>query len=146
MPDRAKVMGALCLCAMAYILSELVKPAFLEDYNFGYFTYVNMLIGVIIGWTFMGKRAGYGVVPAFNSGVTAIISLMFVAIAVQSVNEMLRLAMRNRYDGPFDAVLSIIPIGLDYLVLVSNVPFWGTALIGGALSGLIVEAVWLRWR
>jgi hypothetical protein len=42
--------------------------------------------------------------------------------------------------------LAIIPIGLDYAVLISTVPFWGTALIGGALSGLIVEAVWQRWR
>ena len=146
MPDRAKVMAALCLCALAYILSEMVKPQFLEDYNFGYFTHVNMLLGVIVGWTFMGKRAGSGVVPAINNGVTGIASLLFLAVTVQSINEMLRLAMRKRYDGPFEAVLSIIPIGLDYTVLISTIPFWSTAFIGGALSGLIVEAVWQRWR
>jgi hypothetical protein len=146
MPDRAKVMGALCLCAMAYILSEMVKPQFLEDYNFGYFTYVNMLLGLIVGWTFMGKRAGFGVVPAINNGLTGILALLLLAVSIQSANEMLRPAMRLRYDGPFEAVLAIIPIGLDYTVLISTVPFWGTALIGGALSGLIVEAVWQRWR
>ncbi|MFT5797241.1 MAG: hypothetical protein ACI84R_001298 [Candidatus Azotimanducaceae bacterium] len=146
MPDRAKVMGALCLCAMAYILSEMIKPQFLEDYNFGYFTYVNMLLGVIVGWTFMGKRAGFGLVPAVNNGVTGVISLLMLAVAVQSINEMLRLSMRSRYDGAFDAVLSIIPIGLDFILLVSTLPFWGTAIIGGVLSGLIVEAVWRRWR
>jgi len=146
MPDRAKVMGALCLCAMAYILSEMVKPQFLEDYNFGYFTYVNMLLGLIVGWTFMGKWAGFGVKLAINNGLTGILALLLLAVSIQSANEMLRLAMRLRYDGPFEAVLAIIPIGLDYTVLISTVPFWGTALIGGALSGLIVEAVWQRWR
>ena len=145
MPDRAKVMGALCLCAMAYILSEMVKPQFLEDYNFGYFTYVNMLLGLIVGWTFKGKRAGFGVVPAINNGLTGILALLLLAVSIQSANEMLRPAMRLRYDGPFEAVLAIIPIGLDHTVLISTEPFWGTALIGGALSGLIVEAVWQRW-
>lgn len=94
----------------------------------------------------MGKRAGFGIVPAINNGITGVVSLFLLAVAVQSINEMLRLAMRHRYDGAFDAVLSVIPLGLDYTVLISTVPFWGTAIIGGALSGLIVEAVWQRWR
>ena len=54
--------------------------------------------------------------------------------------------MRHRFDGAFEAILEIIPIGLDYLVLISTVPFWGTALLGGILAGLVIEAVWLRWR
>jgi hypothetical protein len=131
---------------MAYIMSEMVKPQFQEDFNFGYFTYVNMLLGVVVGWAFMGKRAGFGIVPAINNGITSVVSLFLVAVAIQSANEMLRLAMRLRYDGAFDAVLSIIPIALDYTILVSTIPFWGTTLIGGILSGLIVEAVWRRWR
>ncbi len=146
MPDRAKVMGALCLCALAYILSEMIKPHFLEDFNFGYFTYVNMVLGVLVGWIFMGKRAGFGIVPAINNGITGVVTLVIIAVAIQSVNEMLRLAMRHRFDGAFEAVLEIIPIGLDYLVLISTVPFWGTALVGGILAGLVIEAVWLRWR
>jgi hypothetical protein len=146
MPDRARVMGALCLCALAYILSEMVKPHFLEDYNFGYFNYVNMVLGVWVGWKFMGKRAGFGLVPAINNGITGAVSLIMLSITVQSINEMLRLAMRHRYDGAFEAVLSIISIGLEYLVLISTIPFWGTAVVGGILAGLVIEAVWMRWR
>lgn len=146
MPDRAKVFGALCLCAMAYILSEMVKPQFLEGTNFGYFTYVNMLLGVVVGWMLLGRRAGLGLVPAINNGITSIVSLIILAVATQGINEMLRLAMRNRYDSPFEAVLSIVPLGLEFVVKVSTISFWGTALIGGILSGLIVEAIWKRWR
>jgi hypothetical protein len=146
MPDSSRVMGALCLCAMAYILSEMSKSQFIEDFNFGYYTYVNMLLGVIVGWTFMGKRAGNGLVPAINNGVTAMFSLLTLAILVQSINEMLRLAMRNRYDGPFEAVLSVVGIGLDYIVKISTIPFWSTAFVGGIICGLIVEALWHSLR
>jgi hypothetical protein len=44
MPSTSKVSGSLCLCALAYILSELAKPQFIEDFNFGNFTYVSMLV------------------------------------------------------------------------------------------------------
>lgn len=146
MPDRAKVVGALCLCILAFILTEIIKPQFLEGTNFGYLTHVNMVVGAVVGWVFMGKRAGNGVVPAINNGITGIITLIFLAITVQSINEMLRLSMRNRYDGPFEALLSIISLGFDYVVKISTVPFWGTAIVGGIISGLILESVWRRWR
>ena len=141
MPDSAKLFGAICLCALAYILSEMVKPHFLEDYDFGYFNYVNMALGLFVGWKILGKQAGFGLMPAINNGLTSIISLLFLALLVQSINEMLRLAMRSRYDGAFDALVALIPIGIDLTVLVSTIPFWATAVAGGILSGLVVEVI-----
>ena len=52
--------------------------------------------------------------------------------------------MRGRYDTLFDALLGIVPIGIDFVVQVSSTALWGTALIGGILAGLIVEANWNR--
>jgi len=144
MPSSSKVSGSLCLCALAYILSELAKPQFIEDFNFGYFTYVSMLVGVIIGWVLMGKRAGIGLVSAINNGVTSTFSMVLVVIFIQSANEMIRLSMRGRYDGLVEALLEIIPIGIDFVVKVSSTALWGTALIGGIVAGLIVEAIWHR--
>ena len=141
MPSSTKVASSLCLCALAYILSELVKPTFIEDYNFGYFTYVSMLVGVIVGWTSMGERVGFGLVPAINNGITGTFSMVASVIFIQSANEMIRLSMRGRYDTLFDALLGIVPIGIDFVVQVSSTGLWGTALIGGILAGLIVEAI-----
>ena len=76
MPSTSKVSGSLCLCALAYILSELAKPQFIEDFNFGNFTYVSMLVGVIVGWVIMGKLAGFGLVSAVNNGVTSTFSMV----------------------------------------------------------------------
>ena len=144
MPSSSKVSGSLCLCALAYILSELAKPQFIEDFNFGYFTYVSMLVGVIVGWVIMGKRAGFGLVSAVNNGVTSTFSMVLVVIFIQSANEMIRLSMRGRYDGLVEALLAIIPIGIDFVVKVSSTALWGTALIGGIVAGLMVEAIWHR--
>ncbi|MDE1131479.1 MAG: TrgA family protein [Ascidiaceihabitans sp.] len=144
MPSSTKVASSLCLCALAYILSELVKPTFIEDYNFGYFTYVSMLVGVIVGWTSMGERVGFGLVPAINNGITGTFSMVASVIFIQSANEMIRLSMRGRYDTLFDALLGIVPIGIDFVVQVSSTALWGTALIGGILAWLIVEAIWNR--
>ena len=144
MPSSTKVASSLCLCALAYILSELVKPTFIEDYNFGYFTYVSMLVGVIVGWTSMGERVGFGLIPAINNGIMGTFSMVASVIFIQSANEMIRLSMRGRYDTLFDALLGIVPIGIDFVVQVSSTALWGTALIGGVLEGLIVEAIWNR--
>jgi len=144
MPNTSKVSGSLCLCALAYILSELAKPQFIEDFNFGNFTYVSMLVGVIVGWVIMGKLAGFGLVSAVNNGVTSTFSMVLVVIFIQSANEMIRLSMRGRFDGLFEALLEIIPIGIDFVVKVSSTSLWGTALIGGIVAGLIVEAIWHR--
>ena len=144
MPSGTKVASSFCLCALAYILSELVKPTFIEDYNFGYFTYVSMLVGVIVGWTSMGERVGFGLIPAINNGIMGTFSMVASVIFIQSANEMIRLSMRGRYDTLFDALLGIVPIGIDFVVQVSSTALWGTALIGGVLAGLIVEAIWNR--
>ena len=144
MPSSTKVASSLCLCALAYILSELVKPTFIEDYNFGYFTYVSMLVGVIVGWTSMGERVGFGLVPAINNGITGTFSMVASVIFIQSANEMIRLSMRGRYDTLFDALLGIVSIGIDFVVQVSSTALWATALIGEILAGLIVEAIWNR--
>ena len=144
MPSSTKVASSLCLCALAYILSELVKPTFIEDYNFGYFTYVSMLVGVIVGWTSMGERVGFGLIPAINNGIMGTFSMVASVIFIQSANEMIRLSMRGRYDTLFDALLGIVPIGIDFVVQVSSTALWGTALIGGILAGLIAEANWNR--
>ena len=61
MPDSSKVSGSFYLCA---------------------------LVGVIIRWVIMGKRAGFGLMSAVNNGVT---STFLIVIFIQCANEMSRL-------------------------------------------------------
>jgi hypothetical protein len=146
MPDAARLVSALCLALIAFIVSGQVMPLMPEGTDFGWFTWINVALGVIVGWIVMGKRAGRGVTAAINNGITGVVSLVFWALFVQGSYEMVRQAMRNRYDGPFEALSSIFIIGMEYglIMLVPSIIF--TLLIGGVLAGFAADYAKKRWN
>ncbi|MBO9449636.1 TrgA family protein [Tropicibacter sp. R16_0] len=146
MPDAARLVAALSLALIAFIVSGLVMPLMPEGMDFGYFTWVNVGLGVICGWVVMGKRAGRGITPAINNGVTGVLALLFWGLFVQGAYEMFRQAMRNRFDGPFEALGAIFTIGFDYGLTIMVPSIIWTLLVGGVLAGLATEFAWRQWR
>lgn len=146
MPDAARLLAALSLAVIAFIVSGQIIPLFPEGTDFGWFTWVNVAIGAITGWVLMGRRAGKGITPAINNGLTGVAVMVFWGLFVQGTNEMVRLAMRNRYDGPFEAILAIFEIGFEYgqTIAVPNIIL--TLLVGALVSGLLTEYAWRTWR
>jgi hypothetical protein len=59
---------------------------------------------------------------------------------------MMRLAMRHRYDGAFEAIVAIFQIGAEYAVLIATVSIGIALLISAVISGLLTEYVSKRWR
>ncbi|MEX0320272.1 MULTISPECIES: TrgA family protein [unclassified Ruegeria] len=146
MPTASRLVAALCLALLAFIVSGQVMPRMPEGTDFGYFTWVNVALGIVCGWVVIGKRAGRGTTWAINNGLTGMAALVFWALFVQGCYEMVRLAMRHRYDGPFEALLAIFQIGVEYgAVLIFPNTIW-TLLIGGVIAGLLTESAWHRWR
>ena len=146
MPNAARLVAALSLALIAFIVSGLVMPLMPEGMDFGYFTWVNVGLGVLCGWIIMGKRAGRGITPAINNGVTGVLSLLFWRLFVQGAYEMFRQAMRNRFDGPFEALGAIFTIGFDYGLTIMVPSIIWTLLVGGVLAGLATEYAWRQWR
>ncbi len=146
MPTGARLTAALCLALLAFILSSEIMPLMPEGTDFGYFTLINIAIGLIIGWVVMGKRAGRGFVPAINNGIGGVAVMLFWGLFIQGTYEMFRLAMRNRYDGPFEALSAIFTIGLDYAIVIFVPVVIVTVLVGALLSGLVTEHASRRWR
>jgi hypothetical protein len=146
MPDGAKLMAAVLLGALGFILSDMIKALMDEDINFGYFSYVNVLLGVVVGWSLVGRRAGRGVTFAINNGFTGVIAMVMLGLFVQGSNEMLRLAMRNRYDSAFEAIISIVEHMMEYALVMSTVPIAVVVVLGGIIAGLCTEVAWHRWR
>lgn len=146
MPDAARLLAALSLALIAFVVSGQVKPLMPEGTDFGYFTYVNMVIGALCGWIVMGKRAGKGVTAAINNGITGVVSMVLWALFVQGIVEMVRLAMRNRYGNPFEALGAIFQIAAEYgyMILVPNILI--TLLVGALIAGAITEFAWRNWR
>ena len=146
MPDAARLVAALSLALLAFIVSGQIMPLMPEGMDFGYFTWVNVGIGVLAGWVVMGKRAGRGTTSAINNGLTGMVVLLFWGIFVQGAYEMWRQALRNRYDGPFEAIGAIFRFGLKEGVVLLAPHIIATLLIGGVLAGLATEYAWRRWR
>ena len=72
--------------------------------------------------------------------------LVFWGLFIQSCNEMVRIAMKNRYDGAFEALVAIFEIGAEWALLMSTIPIWTTLLVGGMIVGLAAEFAWRTWR
>lgn len=146
MPTLSRLVAAVCLALLAFILSRQIMPQMPEGMNFGNFIYVNMLLGILVGWKVVGSRAGRGATSAINNGLTGVAALVFWGLFVQACYEMVDQAMHNRFDGPFEALLGILEIGAEFGLILLVPTIILTALVGGALSGLATEFAWRRWR
>ena len=147
MPTAARLVAAVCLAVLAYFLSLVVMPLMPDSTDFGYFIPVNVVLGLCAGWIVMGPRAGRGgITPAINNGLTGVFVLVLWALAAQAINEMVRLAMRNRYDGPFEAITAIFQIGAEWAWLIATAEFLVTAVIGAVIAGLLTEFAGRRWK
>lgn len=139
MPTAAKLMAAICLAVVGYILSLMVMPLMPESTDFGYFIPLNIFLGLCVGWFVMGRRAGRGTTAAINNGLTGVFVLMLWGVGVQAINEMIRLAMRNRYDGPFEAMVAVFQIGAEFAVIIMTAPIAIVAVIASIITGVLVE-------
>ncbi|WGW03172.1 TrgA family protein [Tropicibacter oceani] len=146
MPTAAKLVAALCLAALGYAISELIKTLEPASTDFGIFSIVNALLGLICGWVIIGGRAGRGQAAAVSNGITGTVALVFWGLFIQGGNEMLRLAMRNRFDGPVEALAAIFEIMIDFGQVLLNPMVIGGLICGALVTGYLSEIAAGRWR
>lgn len=146
MPNAARLVAAVGLTILAFIASGMIIPLLPEGTNVGYFPFVNMALGWLVGWYVMGKRAGRGVTAAINNGFTGVVSLVFWGLFVQGCYEMVRLAMRNRYGDAFESLLAIFEIMIENGKILLDLQLIVTLVVGGVITGLLTENAWRRWR
>jgi hypothetical protein len=146
MPTAAKAVAALCLAALGYLASEVVKTLLPEIENFGRFSEINALIGAIVGWIIVGKRAGRGTKDAVGNGLTGVAALLFWTLFFHACLEMFDLALKRRFDGPVEAFSSIFEIAIEYMGLLMNPMMIATLLIGALLTGYFSEYAARRWK
>ena len=146
MPTASRLVAALCLLVIAFLVSGMIIDNGEEGKDYGYFTYINMGLGLICGWVVMGKRAGRGWTAAINNGLTGVASLVFWGLFVQGTHEMFSQAMRHRFGGPFEALLAIFEIGIDFGKQLVVPEILITLGVGAILSGVLTEIASRRWR
>ncbi|WP_439142374.1 TrgA family protein [Planktotalea sp.] len=139
MPTAARVIAALCLAALAWLVSEQIKELFEDDKPFGNFNLINTGIALVVGWQVVGSRAGRGMSAAINNGLTGGIMLFLWCSLAHGAIEMFERSMRNRYDGALEALAAMFQLIAENAILVATPLILGTLVVGSALSGLFAE-------
>ena len=114
MPTGGKLIGALIFAALAYLLTDLIKPLLPEGSRIGWFSPVNALVGFLMGWNILGRNAGKSYRNAFGYGFTTLAATLFWCLLLWSGYEMLRRSMRLYYDGPVHALQEMAQLFFEY--------------------------------
>jgi len=145
MPTAGKLVAAIGLGALGWIGSELFRPLMDEGTNFGWFNYVNAGLGLICGWRVTGRRLGLGYATGISAGLTGMAVLVFWALFVQSLNEMLRLTLDGRITGVMNGLTEMFELGTEYATVMLDGTLIGVLLAGGFLAGAVAEWAERRW-
>ena len=146
MPSAANLAAAIMLGIVALMTTSFIPPLLPEGQAIGNLYWVNLAIGIVVGWVTVGRRTGRGWVGGINAGITGAVMLLIWGLFIQSANEMTRLAMRNRYDNAMEAIVAIFQIMAEWGLMIMVLPVILTLLIGGVVAGLVAEAAAQRWR
>jgi hypothetical protein len=145
LPTAARLVAAISLAVLGWLASDLVRPLMPPQTAFGWFNYVNAVLGALCGWFVIGSRAGRGMIDALANGLTGVLALIIWAFFVQSLNLMLAQSLDNKYDGPVEAIVGIFNNAVDYAQYLIDPTLIGVLLVGGMLCGVLAEFASRRW-
>lgn len=145
MPTIPKVIAALFFAALGYFSGDLVKPLLPEGRQAGWLNETLMFIGFLSGWWMSGGRAGEGTRAGFGYGLTSAALLVFWGVFLFAGYEALDMSMARRFDGPMEAIMAMLAIGLGYFRLIATPGIIGTMIVGGLFGGWLTEWSAKRW-
>lgn len=146
MPTAAKLFAALAFTAVGFFGANVAIPHLPEGSQIGAFVPISALVGLVGGWRIMGPEAGQGPFMALSSGLKTTALIVLAALFVFSLERMLVNAFRRAYDGPVDAIVDIIAIGIDYGEILLKPDVFGVLILGGIFAGLLSDWAARRWR
>jgi len=146
MPTAAKLFAAFAFAAVAFFAAELFKPAMPEGTQFGLFSVICAVIGLLNGWIVMGSLVGRGMWAAMGFGVRTSVTIAVWALLGFSIYEMILRSMKMRYDGPMDAVLAAFALMLERGQMMLTPEVLGVLFTGGVLGGMLAEWAGRQWR
>jgi hypothetical protein len=145
MPTASKLFAALAFALLGFLSAEITKPHLPPGTQFGAFSEVSALIGLLIGWRVLGPATGRGNYNSASAGVRSAVMMTVAALFVFSTERMLVQAFRRSYDGATEAIVGIVKIAIDYAQVLLNPDVALVLLIGGAAAGLLAEWAARRW-
>lgn len=146
MPTGGKAVGAFVFAVVGWLIANAYVPSMPDAAGAGFMREYNAIVGAIVGWGVMGNSVGNKYIDSIGYGWKTVIVLVFVALFVLGLYEMLKQSTRMTYEDPLEAVVDIFYrmyvrgwTGLSFNVFVAMA-------VGGAIGGLVTEYGSRRWR
>lgn len=146
MPTGAKLAAALTFAVVGWITTNYYVPNMPDVEVAGNVREGVALIGAIVGWRVMGPAVGKGYLEAAGSGIKTAVLVVFFALLLFSLYEMLMNSVKMRYDGAFDAITDVFTTMARRSQALFSVGVLVSMIVGGIVAGIISENVGRRWR
>lgn len=139
MPTAGRLAGAIIFGLFGWYLGGVSTPYFPESSPPSFWLPVCALISLFLGWVVCGARAGRGYNPALGVGLTVGALMGFCFVFALAFHQMIKNALRIRYDGPMDAIVDVFNLMLEKGLMFYDWTLIGTLLIGSVICAWIVE-------
>lgn len=146
MPTTARLVAALLMAALGFFLAELVKPYLPPEQPVGWLSPLSAAVGAVVGWFYTGKKLQLGVGTPAGMGIVGVVLTILWVTLLFAMYQMYLRSGRLMYDGPTEAVLDTIDIGIGYLKTAGELDVIISALVGGISVGMITGWVARRFR
>ena len=133
MPTFARLVAAVLLAALGWVVATLAKPYFDEGTPLGMIEIVSAGWGLVTGWVFTAPKLDRGIGSAFAIGLSSAIVQAVLAIFTFSIRQMV-------------AVAGVFENALDYAMTVAKPDVIAVAAIGGIAIGFVTRFVARRFR
>jgi hypothetical protein len=145
MPTAAKLVASVLFALLSFFIADLYAQGITDGTRTTYLLPGCAAIGLICGWRVMGRLVGKGMGDALGSGIRTALTIVFFALLLFSIYEMVVTSTKGLYDGPMEAVLAIFDIMLGYGRGLGTPELIGVILVGGGLAGMATEWADRRW-
>lgn len=146
MPTISRLIAAVIFAATAFFAGEAFKQAMPEGVQYGFYSLINLFIGLCCGWMVMGGLVGKGYKASAGYGLRTSVTIAVWALLVFSILLMVRKAFKKRYgDSPMEALADIFALALQHGQLMLTPQVLGVLAVGGIIGGLCAEWANRRW-
>ena len=137
----SRLLPAAGFAATALVASVFVQGLLPQDTVFGLFLPLNMGLGALLGFVFVGRRAGQGYGVALGVGLTAGVLLLFWAVALQALWAVFEKSLGGVFPSLNSALSDIADHAIAYAGLVTQPYVLAVVGGGGVLCALLAEAM-----
>ena len=146
MPTASKLVAALLMAVLGWIVSDMIRPLMQEGTDFGIFNQLNAFLGFLAGWITVGRRTGNGWMAGMGAGITGMMVMVFWGLFLQASYEMYQESLLRRYSDPMEALNGLFKLFWEFLQIMATQDIITVLLASAVVIGLLAEWAARSWK